>query len=108
MESEIRACREGSALHRTRCEVLKVETEELQAAVNEKRAALESFSAETREQTAISEALEQEIKDLNHQLILQNETKSNAEMAKNKLEMQMTHWEENIFESYEDVYKRQA
>lgn len=101
VESEIRACRESSALHRTRCEVLKVETEELQAAVDEKRAALESFSTETREQTAISEALEQEIKDLNHQLILQNETKNNAEMAKNKLEMQMTHWEENIFESYD-------
>lgn len=111
VESEIRACRESAALHKTRCEVLKVELEGLQAAVEEKKEALTNYSNATKEQTAISETLEREIKALNHQLILQNEEKNNAEMAKNKVEMQMTHWEENIFENYdmnfvmvEDIY----
>lgn len=84
-----------------RCEALKKAVENLKQTALEKEQDLTAFSETTREETESSERLDQEIRDLNSRLILLKDAQNNAELAKNKIEMQMSHWEETIFEAYE-------
>jgi chromosome segregation protein len=47
------------------------------------------------------ETLQEEIKNDNHQLIIDNDRKNTISTQLNSLQLQMNHWEENIYKSYE-------
>ncbi|MDK2941157.1 MAG: chromosome segregation protein [Acetobacterium sp.] len=50
------------------------------------------------------ETLQEEIKNDNHQLIIDNDRKNTISTQLNSLQLQMNHWEENIYKSYEINY----
>lgn len=50
------------------------------------------------------ETLQEEIKNVNHQLIMNNDEKNTFATQLNSLQLQMNHWEENIYKSYEMNY----
>ncbi len=50
------------------------------------------------------ETLQEEIKNNNHQLIIDNDIKNTISTQLNSLQLQMNHWEENIYKSYEINY----
>ena len=50
------------------------------------------------------ETLQEEIKNDNHQLIIDNDIKNTISTQLNSLQLQMNHWEENIYKSYEINY----
>ena len=47
------------------------------------------------------ETLQEEIKIENHQLIMDNDKKNNLSTQLSSLQLQMNHWEENMYKSYE-------
>ncbi len=50
------------------------------------------------------ETLQEEIKNDNHQLIIDNDIKNTISTQLNSLQLQMNHWEENMYKSYEINY----
>ncbi|KNZ41523.1 chromosome segregation protein SMC [Acetobacterium bakii] len=65
-----------------------------------------------KENTTVLEALREEIKTINHDLIIHNDAKNKLETKISGLQINMDHWEEGIYASYEmnyimvqDVYK---
>ncbi|MDO4289195.1 MAG: chromosome segregation protein SMC [Eubacterium sp.] len=101
LQSDLEASRGDQAAKKETCDRLKVEIETHQAAVQEKEGLLAEVTAQSEAGKKDSEQLEEEIRQLNHTLILKNEAKSSVEIAKGKLELQVEHWEENIRESYD-------
>jgi|LGOV01.1.fsa_nt_gb chromosome segregation protein len=57
-----------------------------------------------KENTKMLSYIQDEIKKLNHDLILQNNDKNNFETKINGLKIKMDHWEKNIFEQYDMNY----
>lgn len=50
------------------------------------------------------ETLQEEIKNDNHQLIVENDRKNTVSSQVNSLQLQMNHWEDTIYKSYEINY----
>lgn len=65
---------------------------------NKKSAELQKTNAQRLE------TLQEEIKNDNHQLIIDNDIKNTISTQLNSLQLQMNHWEENIYKSYEINY----
>lgn len=110
-QNDLKNCLTSIENLQRQCDTLKTTAEGHRAAILEKEAFLNDLAKTTETHQESSEKLEQEIKDLNHKIILLNEAKNNAEIAYNKLDMQMNHWEETIFDNYdmnfvmvEDIY----
>ena len=101
LEADIAASRGDQAAKREACDRLQVEIETYKAAVQEKGGQLSDLETQSEACKRESEILEEDIRGLNHTLILKNEAKSNVEIAKGKLEVQTEHWEESIRENYD-------
>ncbi|WP_026394768.1 chromosome segregation protein SMC [Acetobacterium malicum] len=65
---------------------------------NQQAAALQKTNAQRLE------TLQEEIKNDNHQLIIDNDRKNTISSQVNSMQLQMNHWEENIYKSYEINY----
>lgn len=104
IQNELKICEINRQIYSERSRILDEECKKLKENIFQKKKELENFSTETKEKTEITEMLEKEIKDLNHHIILQNDAKNNIELNKNKLDYQVTHWEESIFENYDMNY----
>ncbi len=65
---------------------------------NKKAAELQKINAQRLEK------LQEEIKNDNHQLIIDNDKKNTISSQLNSLQLQMNHWEENLYKSYEMNY----
>lgn len=101
LENELSDSRREQMLKDDARKQYRREIETWREAVQEKEALCISLGNQSEISKEKSEELEESIKGLNHDLILKNEAKSKAELAENRLTMQIEHWEEQIRETYD-------